>query len=122
MTFGVGRGLEHEYGIAIRIVGDSRNGQHHDLACPGDDHGHRRHLSDLERIAQLVRDRGITTVFVEPLASPEEAETIARETGAEVAVLDPLEGLTEEQLAAGEDYFSVMLANLEALRAALDCE
>jgi len=77
---------------------------------------------DLERIAQLVRDRGVTTVFVEPLASPEEAETIARETGAEVAVLDPLEGLTEEQLAAGEDYFSVMLANLEALRAALDCE
>ena len=77
---------------------------------------------DLERIAQLVRERGITTVFVEPLASAEEAETIARETGAEVAVLDPLEGLTEEQLAAGEDYFSVMLANLEALRAALDCE
>ena len=77
---------------------------------------------DLERIAQVVRDRGITTVFVEPLASSEEAETIARETGAEVAVLDPLEGLTEEQLAAGEDYFSVMLANLEALQAALDCE
>ncbi|HET9545250.1 MAG TPA: metal ABC transporter substrate-binding protein [Gaiellaceae bacterium] len=77
---------------------------------------------DLERIAQLVRDRGVTTVFVEPLASSEEAETIARETGAEVAVLDPLEGLTEEQLAAGEDYFSVMLANLEALQAALDCE
>lgn len=77
---------------------------------------------DLERIAQLVRDRGVTTVFVEPLASSEEAEAIARETGAEVAVLDPLEGLTEEQLAAGEDYFSVMLANLEALQAALDCE
>ena len=77
---------------------------------------------DLERIAQVVRDRGVTTVFVEPLASSEEAEAIARETGAEVAVLDPLEGLTEEQLAAGEDYFSVMLANLEALQAALDCE
>ena len=77
---------------------------------------------DLERIAQLVRDRGVTTVFVEPLASSEEAEAIARETGAEVAVLDPLEGLTEAQLAAGEDYFSIMLANLEALQAALDCE
>ena len=77
---------------------------------------------DLERIAQLVRDRGVTTVFVEPLASSEEAEAIARETGAKVAVLDPLEGLTEEQLAAGEDYFSVMLANLEALQAALGCE
>ena len=76
---------------------------------------------DLERIASLVRERGITTIFVEPLASPEEAETIAREPGAEVAVLDPVAGLTEEQEAAGEDYFSVMLANLEALRAALEC-
>lgn len=76
---------------------------------------------DLERIAGLVRERGITTIFVEPLASSEEAETIARESGAEVAVLDPVEGLTEEQEEAGEDYFSVMLANLEALRAALDC-
>lgn len=76
---------------------------------------------DLERITRLVRERGITTIFVEPLASPEEAETIARETGADVAVLDPVEGLTEEQEAAGEDYFSVMLANLEALRAALEC-
>ena len=76
---------------------------------------------DLERIAGLVRERGITTIFVEPLASSEEAETIARETGAEVAVLDPVEGLTEEQEEAGEDYFSIMLANLEALRPALDC-
>lgn len=76
---------------------------------------------DLERIARLVGERGITTVFVEPLASPEEAETIARETGTEVAVLDPVEGLTEEQEAAGEDYFSIMLANLEALRSALGC-
>ena len=76
---------------------------------------------DLERIAQLIREHGITTVFVEPLAPPEEAETLARETGAEVAVLDPLEGLTEEQVADGDDYFSVMLANLDALRAALEC-
>jgi zinc transport system substrate-binding protein len=76
---------------------------------------------DLERIARLVRERGITTVFVEPLAPPEEVETIARETGADVAVLNPVEGLTEEQEAAGEDYFSLMLANLDALRAALGC-
>ena len=76
---------------------------------------------DLERIAALVRDRGVTTVFVEPLLSPEVAETVAREAGAETAVLNPLEGLTEEQLDRGEDYLSVMRANLEALRAGLEC-
>lgn len=76
---------------------------------------------DLERVAELVRERGATTVFVEPLASPAEAETIARETGARVATLDPIEGLTDEQLDRGEDYFSLMRANLAALRKGLAC-
>jgi zinc transport system substrate-binding protein len=76
---------------------------------------------DLERVADLVRVRSATTVFVEPLLSPEVGETVARETGAETAVLDPLEGLTEEALDRGEDYFSVMRANLAALREGLGC-
>ena len=76
---------------------------------------------DLEEIAELVEDRGVTTVFVEPLLSPEIGETVAREAGVETAVLNPLEGLTEEELARGENYLSVMRANLEALRAGLGC-
>jgi zinc transport system substrate-binding protein len=76
---------------------------------------------DLEEIAQLVEDRGVTTVFVEPLLSPEIGETVAREAGVATAVLNPLEGLTEEELARGENYLSVMRANLEALRAGLGC-
>ena len=76
---------------------------------------------DLEQVADLVRASGATTVFVEPLLSLEVGETVARETGAETAVLDPLEGLTEEALDAGDDYFSVMRANLEALRGGLGC-
>jgi zinc transport system substrate-binding protein len=76
---------------------------------------------DLEQVAELVRASGATTVFVEPLLSPEIGETVARETGTETAVLDPLEGLTEEALDAGEDYFSVMRANLAALRGGLGC-
>jgi zinc transport system substrate-binding protein len=76
---------------------------------------------DLERVIAAVRDTGATTVFVETLASPELAETVAREAGATVATLDPLEGLDETALAAGEDYFSVMRDNLAALREALGC-
>lgn len=77
-----------------------------------------RQLADL---ADLVRAEGITTVFSETLVSPRVAETLARETGAQVAVLDPLEGLTADQAARGETYGSVMEANLAALRAALEC-
>jgi zinc transport system substrate-binding protein len=75
----------------------------------------------LERLVDEVRAHGATTVFTEPLLAPDLAETVAREAGARVAVLDPLEGLTDEELAAGQDYFTVMRANLAALRAALGC-
>jgi zinc transport system substrate-binding protein len=68
-----------------------------------------------------VREHAATTVFFETLVSPRLAETVARETGAETAVLNPLEGLTQEELERGEDYFSVMRANLAALREALAC-
>jgi zinc transport system substrate-binding protein len=76
---------------------------------------------DLEDVVRKVRAVGATTVFFEPLVSSRLAETVAREVGAETAVLDPLEGLAEEDVAAGEDYFSIMRENLAALRKALGC-
>jgi zinc transport system substrate-binding protein len=76
---------------------------------------------DLERVVALVRRTGATTVFFETLVSPRIAETVAREAGARTAVLNPIEGLTPEEERRGEDYFSVMRANLDTLRNALGC-
>jgi zinc transport system substrate-binding protein len=76
---------------------------------------------ELERVVDQVREHGATTVFFETLVSPRLAETVAREVGAETAVLNPLEGLTEDELDRGEDYLSVMRANLAALRKGLGC-
>ena len=76
---------------------------------------------ELERIVEQIRRSGATRVFAEPLISSRLAETVAREAGVEVATLDPLEGLSEERLAAGEDYVSVMRSNLATLREALGC-
>jgi zinc transport system substrate-binding protein len=76
---------------------------------------------ELERLIGDVRASGATTVFAEPLVSDEVAETVAREAGVALATLDPLEGLSDERLDAGEDYLSVMRANLAALREALGC-
>jgi zinc transport system substrate-binding protein len=44
------------------------------------------------------------------------AETLASETGVELAVLNPLESLTQEQMDNGETYLSVMEDNLAALQ------
>jgi zinc transport system substrate-binding protein len=75
----------------------------------------------LEEVIDRVRMTGATTVFFETLVSPRLAETVARETGARTAVLNPIEGLTEEQVDPGKDYLSLMRENLAALRTALGC-
>jgi zinc transport system substrate-binding protein len=77
--------------------------------------------ADLREVVQEVERHGATTVFFETLVSPRLADTVAREASADVAVLNPLEGLTDDELDRGEDYFSVMRANLVALRRALSC-
>lgn len=73
----------------------------------------------IAEVVHAVEEHGVTTVFTSPLTDPSIAETVAGETGAEVAVLDPLESLTEES--PGTDYPSVMRANLDSLTTALDC-
>ena len=76
---------------------------------------------ELEELIADVRDSGATTMFTEPLVSDAIARTVAREADLEIATLDPVESLSQERLAAGEDYLSVMRANLVALREALGC-
>jgi len=80
---------------------------------------HEPSAADLARVADFVETHGVRTVYTEVLVSPAAAETIARETGARTAVLDPVEGLDESS--AGDDYPSVMRANLAALRDGQPC-
>jgi zinc transport system substrate-binding protein len=75
----------------------------------------------LQDVVELVRMRGVTTIYFETLVSPRIADTVARETGAKTAVLNPIEGLTEDEVARGENYFSLMRTNLRTLREGLGC-
>jgi zinc transport system substrate-binding protein len=75
----------------------------------------------MAELASKVRAEGITTIFYETLVSPRVAEALAREAGVRTAVLDPLEGLSQEDISAGKTYVSVMRENLTALRGALGC-
>ena len=75
----------------------------------------------LAELADLVEERGITTVFTEELVSPRIAQTLAREAGGvRTEVLNPLEGLTPEEIEANDTYITVMDENLAKLRAALE--
>ena len=75
----------------------------------------------LAEIAEVVRREHVHTIFTEELVAPDVAETLARETGAHTAVLATIEGLTDEESSAGQDYLSLMERNLDALRDALGC-
>ena len=75
----------------------------------------------LAELRDLVQREGVTTIFAEELVSPKVAETLASEAGVQVAVLNPIESLTDAQERAGEDYLSLMRENLDTLRRALDC-
>lgn len=73
----------------------------------------------IAEVHELAREHGVTTIFFETLTSPAVAEAIAGDLGLRTAILDPLEGVSENS--PGEDYPSIMRANLEALKQANDC-
>ena len=75
----------------------------------------------LAEVADFARKHHVRVIFFERLISPKLSDTIAREIGAKTMVLDPIEGLTSADAAAGKDYFTQMRQNLANLRGALQC-
>ncbi len=73
----------------------------------------------MKEIVDFTRRHNIKYIFREPLSSPRLAEVLAAETGAQILIINPLEGLSSEDLAAGRDYFTIMYENLEQLKKAL---
>lgn len=74
---------------------------------------------DLLDLASLVKEEGIRYIFFEELVSDKLAKTLADEAGVETMVLNPVEGLTEEQEKNGDNYFTLMEKNLQNLILAL---
>jgi zinc transport system substrate-binding protein len=70
----------------------------------------------LAGLVKLVRDSAVGAVFVEPQLSAQAAETLAREAGIGVAVIDPLGG---EELRGRDSYVALMRWNTEAIARAL---
>ncbi|MEM2899475.1 MAG: zinc ABC transporter substrate-binding protein [Thermoplasmata archaeon] len=75
---------------------------------------------DLARLSELVRNLNLKYIFSEPIYSDAVIETIARETGAQILVLDGIHGRTGVH--AKMDYFEIMYANLESLKIGLEVQ
>ncbi len=76
-------------------------------------------LGDLVNFGKF---HNIKYIFFESLVSPKLSETLARELNAKTLVLDPIEGLTQERINAGEDYISLQRQNLVNLKIAMNCQ
>jgi zinc transport system substrate-binding protein len=71
-------------------------------------------------IVEFAKAHDVKTIFFETLVSSSVADTIAQEIGAKAAVLNPIEGLTDEDRSNNLDYIGIMHQNLEALKTALN--
>lgn len=76
-------------------------------------------VQDIRNISDFVREHDVRYILFEELVSPKLAETLAHDLGIETLVFNPVEGLTEQQMNDGEDYFSIMEKNLTTLQKAL---
>lgn len=76
-------------------------------------------LKKMADLSKICHEKNINYIFLETLASPKLAETLAREVGAKTLVLNPIGGLTLEEKEKGEDYFTLMEKNLVNLEKAL---
>lgn len=74
---------------------------------------------DLVKLAELVKQDHIKYIFFEELVSDKLAKTLASEAGVSTMVLNPVEGLTEEQEKNKENYYTLMEKNLQNLILAL---
>ncbi|WP_297742529.1 metal ABC transporter substrate-binding protein [uncultured Tessaracoccus sp.] len=99
--------LAHNYGMTeIGIAGINPDGE----PSP----------ARIAKVQELAKEHGVTTIFFETLTSPAVSKAIAGDLGLKTAVLDPLEGITEKS--PGDDYPSIMRANLKALKEANGCK
>lgn len=74
---------------------------------------------EIKKVIEEAKAHQVKVIFFETLVSGKVAEIVKNELKAEALQLNPLEGLTQEEISNHEDYFSVMKKNKENLAKAL---
>lgn len=77
--------------------------------------------SELKELVDYIKENQINVVFAEELVDPKLAQVLADEAGAQILLLSPLEGVSQDELAAGTSYIAKMEENLKNIKIALEC-
>jgi zinc transport system substrate-binding protein len=76
----------------------------------------------LVEISDIAKKNNVKYIFFESLVSPKLSETVANEIGAKTLVLDPIEGVSNDDMKIGKNYLTIMKDNLKNLQTALECQ
>ena len=66
----------------------------------------------MAEIITFIKNNDIKAIFYEEFSSSKLVDSIAKETQIKILTLNPIESLSEKNIEAGEDYFSIMEKNL----------
>ena len=77
---------------------------------------------EIKQILDIAKENNLRFVYYESFVSPKISETIAKEIGAGVLILNPVESMTQQEIEEGETFISAMEKNLENLKIGLECE
>ncbi|MDN4592526.1 metal ABC transporter substrate-binding protein [Polycladomyces subterraneus] len=70
---------------------------------------------ELQALVETAKREKVHVIFFETLVNAKTAETLKSEIGAKSLTLNPLEGLTPEEIKRGENYFTIMEKNRQNL-------
>ncbi len=76
--------------------------------------------SDIQNVINTINQYHLLYVGYESLENPAIPQSISTQTSATLIRMDPIEGLTSEQKAAGKDYISLMQDTVSNIELALD--
>lgn len=76
---------------------------------------------DMIALVDQIKKNNINYVFYEELASPKIAETLSRETGAKLLLLNGAHNLSKEDMDTNVSFLSIMEKNLANLKTGLSC-
>jgi zinc transport system substrate-binding protein len=73
------------------------------------------------RLIHLARENKVNNIFQDKLAGSALAETIAKETGAKLIIVDGAHNITAEEFKKGVSFVSIMENNLKHFKKGLEC-
>ncbi|MCL5431829.1 MAG: zinc ABC transporter substrate-binding protein, partial [Patescibacteria group bacterium] len=78
--------------------------------------------NDMVNLVKQIKKNGIKYIFYEELTSPKISETLAKETGTQMLLLNAAHNVTKQDLNNGVSYLSIMRENLANLKVGLECQ